>query len=1040
MNEPKRPSCVPPEAVWSSQEREWQLGKSITRGKKRKQECPVGEWRYWRADGSLCCVANFDNEGFQDGVLERFHNDGTLASSGVWKKGSRFGHFVFVRSENPSDENYPSNAETWRYEFDSQANWEEKNMRWFLKDGTECTSDGRPLDSAYDLDTIIGAAEPDGYLEKYAASVADAIDPERQQVHGEDLLQLKELWGVTAPEIDKFIKTASRDACTFNLTTDRRMFDESNLWESLICHCWQNESEEIGSMFMGAVKIGGFGDSDYIYSTILRPLKEVPQPNAVYYWSHDTYHIDDVLALTLDDFAFRIAISDAVERERLSPASTRAAWQKLIGRCQTHWACTDGMDTVGEEEFGEDLDPKNSIRGLFWRAQWIVELLKEDERRNWEDVKNCFYPNWNKVLDEDQFEVLLATGERLATTAVYLLWRCFWFKQTERLRKCCSVYGNHSARVVRDLVSLIEEIENGRTQIGKAISNIHEVREKFLSLDLAPERAGKREEEKTERAVADAERAQTITSAIAAELETVDEEEKLALILDRAWDSVKDNVAMAQLEKAARQLPGYELQWKSFDFIRDRGFVRDDCLIEDEATGVGHWLGQNKSEILQPFIWSSIYHDGPRMLGLMPMIGRTQGALDPRLERWCLDELSHVEEYHHKREAAVQLLNLMGCDAVLPRLIEIIGEFEAEISTKEGYDIGLAAIPWDDFLCTISNTFVRFADSSNVTAIVSPETVCGALWKLLKFGLTNHNAKIASSAIVALSVWGETDLLEPIERLLRFNDDEAQIAAFRTLEILFSKPANSIPRKELPSEQHIRTFLALCFRNPSDDDNAVTLMFHRAALALQQSFPDLVDADSISDAIELARELSNYGGDRWLNWRILECETVERFSELEIETIAPYLASPNARLREAARTVYTARGITPPDELPLYWPVIWKNLEGQDADSANQVVSQLMERPEAVALSAAAGWCWANPGKDSAEVLSRIVSKKLDEFEPLQPGEYLPAELTWLVRALVRHDKFDVTKTVITRCSKFADENIVYAVEAESQLASGTGS
>lgn len=1037
MKEPKRPQSVPTEAVWSSGEREWQLGKSITKGSKRKQACPIGEWRYWRADGSLCCVANFNNEGFQDGLTERFHNDGTLASSGVWKNGSRFGHFVFVRSENPTEENYPSNAETWRYEFDSQANWEEKNMRWFLQDGTECTSDGRPLETAYDLDTVLGAAGPDDFLNKYAKQVADAINPERQKIVDEDPLQLQELWGVTAPEITKFVQTASDDGNTFHPTTDRRMFEDKNVWESLICHCWQNESEEIGSMFMGAVKVGGFGDSDSIYATILRPLSEEPQPNAVYYWSHDTYHIDDVLAMTLDDFAFRIVVSDAVERERLSPSAAEAAWRKLIGRCTPHWACTDGMETVGEEEFGENLDPKNATRGNFWRAQWIVELLKEDNRRRWDAVKDCFYPNWNKAYTDAEFESRLAVGERLATTAVYLLWRFFWFKQTARLQKCCETYRNHPARVVRDLVSLIEEVENGRSQIGKAIGNIHEVREKFLELDLAPERADERAEERSEIAAADAQRAQVYASELATALGALSDDEKLSTILDRAWRSVKDKIAMEALEKAARQLPGFELQWKCYDWVRDGEFVRDNSHVEEEAAGVGCWLGENKSEILQPFIWSTIYFEPPRMLALLPMIGRTRGALDARLAQWCLEELNHVEEYHHKREAAVQLLCLMEVVDVLPRLIDLVNEFDAAMSTKEGYDISLAAIPWDDFVCTIANTFTSLAraTSSRASEAVSPDTARGALRKLLVFGLSNYNAKIASTAIVALSVWGETDLLEPIEKLLRFNDDDAQIAAFRALEIMFSKEDNGIKRKARPADEKVRMFLALCFRNPSEDDNAVTLMYHRAALALQERFPDLIEADSITNAMELARELSNYGTDRWLNWRILECETVARFPEIQVDSIAKYLRSTNLKLRDAAHAAYTARGIIPPVFKPIYWPMIWQVTANKDASAANRAVAELMDDATVIDYSAPAGWCWANPGEFSALVLSKIVSKKLDEFEPSQPGEYLPSEITWLVRALVRHEKFESTQRVIARCEKFEDEYVVYAVEAEKQTA-----
>jgi len=85
-----RPDSVPPEATWSREENEWQLGQSKGKGRAR---VPMGEWRYWRPDGTLCCVANFDDAGRLHGILERFHPDGSIASGGEWKNGDRHGNF-----------------------------------------------------------------------------------------------------------------------------------------------------------------------------------------------------------------------------------------------------------------------------------------------------------------------------------------------------------------------------------------------------------------------------------------------------------------------------------------------------------------------------------------------------------------------------------------------------------------------------------------------------------------------------------------------------------------------------------------------------------------------------------------------------------------------------------------------------------------------------------------------------------------------------------------------------------------------------------
>ena len=170
MRSPQRPESVPQDAVWIAEENEWQLG-TVMRGK----QAPRGQCKAWRADGTLAATYTLDAEGRVQGVLTRFHPDGTLASRGEWKDGERRGAFLFQQSENPSPEPYEADARTWRYEFTAENNWSEEDERWFAKDGTPLTSDGRALATAFDMDPVIEISAPEQFMQRHGAACYQAF-------------------------------------------------------------------------------------------------------------------------------------------------------------------------------------------------------------------------------------------------------------------------------------------------------------------------------------------------------------------------------------------------------------------------------------------------------------------------------------------------------------------------------------------------------------------------------------------------------------------------------------------------------------------------------------------------------------------------------------------------------------------------------------------------------------------------------------------------------------------------------------------------
>lgn len=1056
MKTPTRPAGVPDAAVWVEKDKEWQLGDSEKRGVIKKVHVPVGEWRYWREDGTLVCVASFDSEGRQHGTLERYHNDGTLASRGQWKHGSRHGHFVYFNSDNETEENFPASHPVWRYEFDSTANWSEENRHWFLKDGTECTSDGRPLDGAFDLDEFFEKADPSTFIENHAAEIRSRLNDQEDISTEEDPLALRELWGVHNKEIDNFVNRAVEGGSGFKPCTSSRVF-EKNMWHKLIAHPWDNCSEEIGVAFMGAVKIGYFGDSDHVYATLFQHQKEEPKPNGIFLWSHDTHYVDEVLSLSINEFAYRVALAAAYEQERISVKTAKKAWKKLAGKCYVGWCASDGLDdainfdgdavheqtdaSIADDDDDDDasenseemvrsdfecqLDPKRAITGPFWRAQWIVELLNEDSRRNWNDIKETFRPGWNKPLTDEIYSSLKESGNtRLTSTALYLLWRLFWFKQNDKLKECCDLYRNHKARIVRELVEFLEELEGGRKKIGSAIKDIHAVREEFLKLDLLPERAEEREQEEEETTAAETERLEALSEEAGALAK-----QGLDVLIDNAWKNVTDIGAMEKYEAAARTLPGNELQWRCLDFVRNYEFRRDEIDAEEEANGVGIWLGQNGSKVLQPFIWGAIHSESfLRTANLLPAIGRTAGALDKRLEQCCLQQLKISEEYHFKHALAIKLLEQMKAQSAVIPLCKIIDEYFEELKDKQDFDARLATIPWVDCLTTAAEALGKLAEVDTKKS-ENEGIVRKTLHKLLVHSLKNYEEKTAVASLNSLVMWGETNLLPQISSMLG-NDTPSQIAALYAVEALAPKLKSS----------DRRSFVTMCFRNPADDNNSVTLMYYRAAHALYAAEPKLGKPEPIEKALAEARQLYTYGGDLWNQFRIIDCETVGKFPQLDINSIKHHLKSSNIDVREAAEAAFVNRGIPFEKCTSIEWPIVWKTLadtgvdiyqkpsepfaSNQTLDDVSIKVASLMLSDSAINFGPPAAWLWQHRTENVADVLAQVVEKKLKTLPAIDSGEYLPSEYTWLMRALAKHASLPPCTALISKCFSHPNQDI----------------
>jgi len=1014
MKEPSRPAHLPKEAKWNSSDEHWELGRYST--KPKFKNVGTGEWKYWAKEGHLCCIANFNDEGAQDGITERFHPDGTSANRGEWANGSRNGHFVYTRTHGESSEEYLASYNTWRYEFDSENNWSESNEHWYLEDGTECTSDGRPLATAYDLDEIILTSTPEDFLSSYAENICTAFgDQENQAEFKKDLYNLAEIWGLSEQDdisdIDRFAAYAL-NGDSFSKHTSRRVF-EDNIWRRIINHPWENRHEELGALFMCAVKLGNFGDSDAVYATIMHPRRKEPIKNAVYYWSHDTWVIDEIIAPDLDSFAYRIAIASACSAERLSKEAAKAAWSKLKGKASIGYFASAGLED--NHELTDELDPKNDMRGPFWRADWICYLLDPDNDRDMDYVKDAFYKNWNQSYDETQVEERIETGLRMPSVAMYLLWRFFFFAQEERLKKAKFAFKNHSAKVVRDLVELLDDIDAGTSGL-KNINDILAVRKSFLSLDLCPERGTARENEASVKAIKEKERVENF----AKEILTV-ANNKYELI-KLAWKHVSAPELMEVIEKHARKIQGYEMQWKAFDWACNRLYERANQTLLQEAYAVGVQLSEMDTRLLQPFIFARLYKEDlitPNCF-LIPIC--SSGKFDAHLTHACVAALYIIEKYNHKKEVATKILGAMRNATNAVYLCRIIEEYFEAMENVSESDVSLKTIAWDTLLIEACLA-LRDLPMTDISDSERKKT-CTLLKKFLDHSIKHYQWKMAGTALDALVAWGETNILDAIKKIISgSSEDIALSAALRAIETI----ANKIDKKKR------QLFTALEFRNPADHDNQITLLFWRAQNALVKADPSLGELKNMTEAIEECLELSNYS-DGWKLWRLTLCETVAKFPELKLELIEPFLKSETPELRKAASHAYLIRTGNQPQLHQANWMELWRiEAKSKDRDTQIDAVCALLKNPKTVERACLAAWLDQNPSAKGAMALCDVVRSLLEQDSKPESGEYTSSEMEWMARALISHASISEAKDTLDLCLKSGDESLERLIQCERE-------
>ena len=215
---------------------------------------------------------------------------------------------------------------------------------------------------------------------------------------------------------------------------------------------------------------------------------------------------------------------------------------------------------------------------------------------------------------------------------------------------------------MRDLALLIEELQNGRKELG-SIEDIHALREKFLALDLDPDRAEERARERQE-----AER-------LAAEQKAADEKRVAEMIAalsndelaEAAWRETGNPITIGAIYDRLRATePDLAADFMRVDFLLNHGFDRNGRSYSNEREDVLEALARNGDARLAPLL---LTRGGG---SCAPIAARMAGA---RALAHIAPALDKRSEYNHELAKAVEAVGILRAGELADKLIAMIAEF-----------------------------------------------------------------------------------------------------------------------------------------------------------------------------------------------------------------------------------------------------------------------------------------------------------------------------------------------------------------------------
>lgn len=995
-----KPPGVPESARWNEKDKEWELGE--IKDKKR-----IGAFTWWRPNGTLVCQSHFNASGQLHGEFTRYHPDGTVSRTGTFLHGNQAGIEIYTRSKHKTEESFPGNPPLWRVEIDHGEQGHSRygdpqSSRYFLKDGTEVNQNGIPLQQAYQ-DTIFTSADPSTFLEnggfeKYLTFSRELKTTKKrakkaplQAILPKGFSDFQAVWGMEIPaDLNVCIQLlcSFQDAPLFEWNPDFAdsfpmlpTAEEENMVEKMIKD-YQTRYFTMApcDIFSGSLLLGYLGNGDFYQYGLYDQTSETEDPSSirqVWFFDHeeDNFDSDGPITQDLSTLTYLSSLCAAYENEgMLSLEGLKAGFTQLKGHTLLSWHFRHLQEKAGFDQ-AKDFDYQSKIQvtpDLYACSLWIQCLLQNQL----DEVQDAFYAELNSLITSEDYQEILKNIPLYVPTAMYYLFRFFFFNEKGRLQECIAVCKKSASRLIRDAAKLVEELQNGRKQLGK-IKNIHTLRKKFLTFDLDPQREQERQKEQKKKSIV----AQTAKNNAVSLVKTWVEQG--SDIEDLAWQYLDDKDIHDEIMKHLRTRLEMQKTFEIFDWIEAKGYVHDNLVLEEELIEACECLSELGDKRLLPLLVGKLYQGGPEAYHSSRILLKWT---NPQVAEAVFPLLHKENHYHVDQTRAVQILTAVG----FPKAAPIIAHFLTHYRLDKDFSESMMHVT---FLGVCLAFFKKWPDPAASQAL-----------QFILFQKHNRYICLRGIAAVALAKLQEVSILPKLLKQkiwVSTNEDADLIWALGEL----GKQAQPKEKKQ------ICKFL----QNISPQ---IEMHYGIAQAALQKLG---VETKDLQNSIQRMLSMPKHGRDDTIHQRTWALRIIEESKDLPISLAYPHLYSESPMIRKQALSAVKARGAKIPP-IHKYYRFVLDDLYTQGGLEA--LHQALLDEQGLFRYNIAFKLADLQDPR-SAEPLCIQIQKHLQHWESWTADKEGPSEFDWLVRALIRLGPLqEISVKIILTCLTHENKNV----------------
>lgn len=521
-------------------------------------------------------------------------------------------------------------------------------------------------------------------------------------------------------------------------------FPETHGESSFVSTVEQGGAGALLGLLVGGLPVArsDVGETFYValYDGLDEPLPKTPRRvsrDSVFAFSWVKRTLVGPLARDLSSFAYAAALTDVRRTGEIDESELLEAAERLRPHLARKSPFAELERLTKKSGQSPYLAPRSPTLQRFLRALWIHGLLADDGIFTLDDVRRLFQPRHNPHPSKSVWDRYLRAMPTQVPTALYVLFRSYFFDDERRLGDAISVCKKSPAKLVADAGAFFDDVARGRVDSLGHVTSLSKAKAAFLSLGLTSPPSSRIRARAP--SYSDRELPSSSPSSMRFEYRT----RSLGDLEALAWEHLGDETVHRNVLATLAERPDVECALRIVDYLDRDGHVHDNVVHANEREEALLALGAHGHSAVVPLLVARALREDLWAIDMLGALGDAR-AVAPLLT--LLDR--PPQRYRHVETSVVGALRALGATSSAPRLLKLLADNPLR-DWKEGLERG----PLVRELVTTLGSFGR--------RVADPDEVGRAVHELLVSRSLEYRPLFPACA----EALGQLEVTEAAERL-----------------------------------------------------------------------------------------------------------------------------------------------------------------------------------------------------------------------------------------------------------------------------------